>query len=253
MLKDLVTLNIFGFLLIFARIGTTFAMMPGVSASYVPTRVRLGLALAVSFVIAPVLAVGLPTLPPTVPGLALLVAGEILVGAFFGTIARIMFASLQTAGTVIAYSSSMANALIQDPIAEQQSATISGFLLAAGLVAVFVTDMHHLMIRAVIDSYDLFQPGHALPFSDLAHMMGRYVADSFRLGLQMAAPFVVAGLTYYIGLGLLGRLMPQLQVFFFGLPFQITAQIWVMTVAFSGILLAFMNHFAEGYAPFLAP
>ena len=57
-----------------------------------------------------------------------------------------------------------------------------------------------------------------MPFGDFADALGRQVADSFALGLQMSAPFVVIGLTYYIGLGLLGRLMPQLPVFFFGLP-----------------------------------
>ena len=73
--------------------------------------------------------------------------------------------------------------------------------------------------------------------------MGRQVADSFALGLQMAAPFVVIGLAYYIGLGLLGRLMPQLPVFFFGLPLQITLQLFVFTITLSGIMMAFVQTF----------
>lgn len=253
MLKDLLTLNVFGILLIFARVGAAIAVMPGFSAAYVPVRIRLGLALAISFLLGPVLAAGLPSLPGSVPGLGLLIAGEMLTGAFIGTIARILIASLQTAGTIIAYMSSMANALIQDPIAEQQSATVSGFLVIAGLTLIFVTDMHHLMLRAIVDSYSLFVPGEALPVGDFGHLLARHVADSFKLGLQLAAPFVITGLTYYIGLGLLGRLMPQLQVFFFGLPLQIAIQIWVLTVTFSGLMLVFMNHFAEGYGAFLLP
>ena len=137
----------------------------------------------------------------------------------------------------------MANALIQDPIAEQQSSTISGFLLTIGVVLIFVTDMHHLMLRALLETYAMFEPGQPLPFGDFADTMGRQVADSFALGLQMAAPFVVIGLTYYIGLGLLGRLMPQLPVFFFGLPLQITLQLFVFTITLSGIMIAFIQTF----------
>ena len=176
-----------------------------------------------------------------------------LIGAFIGTIAAIIIGALQTAGTIIAYVASMANALIQDPIAEQQSSTIAGFLLVTGIVVVFVADMHHLMLRAIFDSYTLMVPGAPLPAGDLAQTMGRQVADSFTLGLRLSAPFVIVGLTYYIGLGLLGRLMPQLQVFFFGLPFQIGVQIWVLAITVTGIMMAFMQRFQDAYQGFLLP
>jgi flagellar biosynthetic protein FliR len=182
-----------------------------------------------------------------------LLTGEILIGAFFGTFGRILISTLQTAGTVIAYVSSMANALIQDQIAEQQSSTVAGFLLTMGVVLVFVTDLHHLMIMGIVDSYTLLEPGRALPMGDITHVLARRVADSFALGLKLAAPFVIVGLTYYIGLGLLGRLMPQLQVFFFGLPFQIGVQIWVLAISVTGIMTVFLRNFEEGYRGFILP
>ncbi len=253
MLEEILTLNIFGFFLIFARIGSALALMPGFSAGFVPARMRLTIALVISFVLSPVLIADLPARPPTLPAVAILITGEILIGAFFGTIARILISALQTAGTVVAYMSSMANALIQDPIAEQQSSTVAGFLLIAGTVLIFVTDSHHLMIRAVVDSYSMLEPGMALPAGDMANVMGRQVADSFALGLRLAAPFVIVGLTYYIGLGLLGRLMPQLQIFFFGMPVQIGMQIWVLTIAFSGMMMVFLENFIDAYQNFILP
>ena len=87
----------------------------------------------------------------------------------------------------------------------------------------------------------------------MASVIGRQVADSFALGLRLAAPFVIVALTYYIGLGLLGRLMPQLQVFFFGLPAQIGLQIWVLTIAFSGMMMVFLQNFSEAYRNFILP
>ena len=67
----------------------------------------------------------------------------------------------------------------------------------------------------------------------------------------MASPFVILGISFYIGLGLLGRLMPALPVFFFGLPLQLSMQIWVMTVTVSGILMVFLGYFRDTYMSFL--
>ena len=252
-MHEFLALNIFGFLLIFARIGVAMSLLPGFSAAYVNIRLRLLFALAISFILAPVLASRLPGLPATPAGLGLLVLGEMIIGAFLGTVARIIVAALQVAGTVIALVSSMANALIQDPIVNQQTSTISGFLSTVGVMLIFVTDMHHMMLRAVFDSYTLFLPGNALTIGDMAMLIARHVSDSFALGLQLASPLVITGFTYYLGLGLLTRLMPQMPVFFVGLPIQIVVQISVLSITLSGIMLVFLSRFGEGIGAFLAP
>ena len=253
MLEELLTLNLFGFFLIFTRVGTSLALMPGFSAGFVPMRVRLGGALAISFVMAPVLISELPVRPPTIAAMAVLIIGEFLIGLFFGIIARILVGALQTAGTIISYMSSVANAMIQDPIAEQQSSTIASFLLIMATVLIFTADMHHVMLLAIADSYTLLMPGDTLPVGDMVNIIGRKIADSFALGLRLSAPFVIVALTYYIGLGLLGRLMPQLQVFFFGLPFQIGLQIWVLAITISGIMMVFLQKFENAYESFILP
>ena len=253
MLQQILTLNVFAFLLVFTRMGAAFLLLPGFSALYVAIRVRLLLALAVSFVLTPVLASDLPGLPATPVALALLLTGETVIGLFYGVIGRMLLGALQTAGTVIAYVSSMANAFIQDPIAEQQSSLVAGLLGTLGMIMVFITDMHHLMLRAVVDSYTLFVPGEALTIGDFSELVARRLADSFALGVQLASPFIISGLTYYIGIGLLTRLMPQMPVFFVGLPIQITIQIAVLMMAVSGIMMVFLMRFDEGYGVFLAP
>ncbi|MBI1985209.1 MAG: flagellar biosynthetic protein FliR [Rhodospirillales bacterium] len=253
MLEQLLTLNLFGFFLVFARVGTALATMPGFSAAYVPTDMRLAIGLAIAFVMAPALIAEMPAMPASVSGIAILIGGEMLIGAFLGTIATILMGALQTAGTLIAYVASLANALIQDPIAEQQSSTVASFLLVMGVVLVFTSDLHHLMLRAVADSYSLVTPGQPFPAEDVSQIMARRVADAFALGLRLSAPFVIVGLTYYVGLGFLGRLMPQLQVFFFGLPVQIGIQIWVMAIAVTGMMMAFLQSFGEVYQGFTLP
>ena len=253
MLQAFLTLNVFGFFLIFSRVGTTFLLLPGFSAGFVSPRMRLVFALAVTFVVAPVLAASLPGLPETPAGLGLLVIGEVVIGAFLGTIGRILMGALQTAGTLISYMSSMANAFIQDPIAEQQSSLFAGFLGTTGVVLIFVTNTHHVMLGAVVDSYSLFLPGQPIDMGDMGLILARRVAESFALGVQLASPFIVTGLTYYLGLGLLGRLMPALPVFFVGLPIQIAIQISVFALTISGIMMVFLSRFEEGFSVFLVP
>ena len=250
MLKDLLELNIFGFFLIFARTGSAIAMMPGFSSSFVSPRFALAIALGVSFVVFPRLVYSLPVMPPSVANLTFLLIGEILIGVFLGTIARTLISALQTAGTIIAFASSMANAMTNDAISEQQSSTISAFFMTAGMVLIFVSDLHHLMLITVVDSYSLFVPGEGLLIEDMAHFMTRKLADSFALALQMSAPFIIVSMTYYIGLGLLGRLMPTLQVFFFGMPFQLAVQLWVLAITTSGILMVFISNFQNVYTSF---
>lgn len=250
MLQDFLNLNIFAFFLLFTRIGTAMSTLPGFSALYVPINIRLLLGLAVTFVVMPILVDRLPPLPATTSALAILFVGEALIGAFLGLIGRILIGALQTAGTLIAYFSSIANAFVLDPVAEEQSSVFAGFLGTLGLLLVFVTDAHHLMLAAVFDSYTLFIPGNPLPIGDFTEMLAKLVDKSFALGLQLSAPLILTAITYYVGLGLLGRLMPALPVFFFGVPIQLLTQIAVVMVVLSGAMMVFLGRFREGFLAF---
>ena len=237
--------EVFAVLLVFTRIGTAIAFLPGFSAAWVPVRLRLLLALLLSLLVAPVLAGVLPPMPHTPAALALLLVGEATVGLFLGVGARITFAALQIAGTTAALFSSFANALVQDPIVEQQSSAVAGFLTTLGVVVVFAADLHLVMLRALVDSYAVFLPQAEPPLGDFAAAITRAVTASFALGVQLAAPFIIVSLVYNVGMALLSRLVPQLQVFFFGLPIQLGLQIWVMMLALSGIMLIFLDHFGH--------
>ncbi len=246
MLRDILTLNLFAFFLVFARMGSAMMLMPAFSAAIVPVEARLLFALAVSFVLTPILAVRLPTLPGTVSGLFLLLAGEIVVGSFFGLVTRVLVSALQTAGTVIAFVSSLASSLTQDPVVEQQSATVAGFLGNLGVLLLIATDMHQLMLKAAIDSYGIFEPGAAPVWGDFGQVMARRVAEAFLIGVQISAPLIITGFTYYLGLGLLGRLMPNLPIFFVGVPLQLVIQVAILVISLSGMMMVFLKHFETG-------
>ncbi|HEY9078927.1 flagellar biosynthetic protein FliR [Magnetovibrio sp.] len=253
MLSELINLNLFAFLLIFARIGTAFSLMPGFGSQQVPMTARLVFALLVSLLVTPILLPIIPTEPAAPSVLVLLLISEVLIGAFLGTIPRIFLGSLQTAGTILAMVSSMANSFIQDPISEQQSAVLSTFISTVAITLVFVTDTHHLMLMAVVDSYNLFVPAEGVQVGDMTDYIAHRVADSFRIGVQISSPLVVSGVAYYLVLGIMGRLMPQLPVFFFGMPIQIAMQIWILILSLSGMMIVFMRYFEGNLYNFLIP
>lgn len=183
----------------------------------------------------------------------MLLAGEIFVGAFIGTIGMVLITALQAAGSFIALFSSLANALVRDPIAESQSALTAGFLTTAGVVMIFVTNTHHTLLQGVLASYSTFIPGQVVFDGDIADTVAKMVSESFNLGLQLTAPFLIVALTYYVGLGLLNRLMPTLPIFFVGLPVQILLQMAVFMVTFAGIMMTFMTFFNDKYQGLFLP
>lgn len=253
MLEQMIGVNIFLFLLVFTRIGAALMWLPGIGTSYVPTNIRLAAALLISFAMLPTLAPRMPAAPDSPSTLTLLIAGEALIGSLFGIIGRVALAALHTAGTFIALFASIANAFVTDPVAEQQSSTVSGFLSILGATLVVATDLHEVSLRALAASYDLFVPGAPLMVGDLGDAFARQVGVSFALGLQLSAPFLIASMIYYVGLGILGRLMPTLHVFFFGLPAQIMLQVWLMVAVVSGMMVVFAEYYRSIWSMFLAP
>ena len=253
MLSEFLQLNLFAFFLVFARIGVVIMLLPGFSAAYINTRARLVVAIGITLMLVPLLVNILPVMPASAISMFLLVLGEVIVGSAIALTIRIMMSALQTAGMLLALVSSLANAMIQDPIAEQQSSLLSAFLGTLGIVLIFVMDLHHLMIRSAVESYGLFQPGQPLPFGDFSELLARRIADSFKLGLQLVTPFIIVSIVFNAGMGILGRLMPALPVFFFAMPALIFIQIVLLAFALSTMLLYFMARFEDGMFVFLRP
>jgi flagellar biosynthetic protein FliR len=252
-LERLLTAEVFSLLLVFARTGTALMLLPGFGENYVSARFRLLLALAFTIVVAPVVASHLPPLPASPVILALLVGGEVGIGIFIGTVGRIMVVTLEIAGSLVSFQVGLASAAIFNPLISDQGQLLSVLITITGMVLLFQTDMHHLMLRAIVDSYTLFVPGALPPMGDFTETISKLVARSFLIALQMTAPFLVVATMMYIALGLIARLMPQLQIFFLALPLQIALGFLILVLTLSTIMLWFLNNFADVMRSFLVP
>lgn len=253
MLEQILPAQVFTLFLVFVRIGAAFAVLPGFSEAFVAMRFRLMLAGATSVVLAPVVGPSLPPAPTSPAALFLLIGGEAVVGLFIGLTARLALAAVQTAGMIIGLQTSLANAFAFDPTTAQQNAVVGAWLSTVALVLIFVTDLHHLMLRALVDSYTLFAPGAAPPLEDFAAAITRLVSETFLLGVRIASPFMAFGFIFFLALGLLARLMPQVQIFFVAVPLQIVIGFFALAATLALGMIAFLNGFGSVMAIFLIP
>jgi flagellar biosynthetic protein FliR len=252
-LQELLPANLFAVMLVFARTGTALSLLPGFGELTVPQRYRLLFALFLSLILAAVLAPLLPPLPASPVQLCVLLFGEVVVGFFLGTVARILLTALEIAGGIISLQLGLSAAMVFNPTAQQQSPLTGSLLMVLGVVLLFATDTHHLMLRGIVDSYALFAPGVVPPLSDLSDAMARIVATSFLLAVQISAPFIVIGTIFFAALGLVSRLMPQLQLFFIVMPVQIIGGFLVLAFTLAAMMRWFVDAFAQGFTGLLSP
>ncbi len=240
------------FMLVFARIGTMVMLLPGLGELTVSPRVRLTIALTLTAVLMPLhrtaYQVDLRAFGPVL----MMLGHELLVGCVLGLIARLTIAALQIAGAVVAQQVGLGFVTAVDPTQGQQGAIVGNFLAVLGITMIFATDLHHLLIAALNDSYVLFRPGEVPLVGDIAGVVTGTVASAFRIGVQLAAPFLVFGLLFNLGLGVLSRLMPQMQVFFVGMPLAILVGFLILFLVLGAMMSAFLGH-VEGVLHLLTP
>jgi len=200
------------FMLVFARIGAMVMLLPGLGESNIPVRIKLSIALLLTLIILPLHRQAYQVDIGSMASLLVLMMHEIVIGILLGATARVTLAALQVAGSVIAQQMGLGFVTSVDPTQGQQGVLIGNFLTMLGVTLLFATDSHHLVIAALNDSYKIFAPGESMASGDVASLATRAFSAAFRIGLQLSAPFLVFGLVFNIGLGVLARLMPQRQV-----------------------------------------
>jgi flagellar biosynthetic protein FliR len=234
------------FVLVFARVGTMVMLMPGIGERFIFSRARLSLAFFIALMLVP-LARPLLRVPADMPGIVGLLVGEILIGLIIGLCARLVMACLQTAGIIVAQTMGLGFAMTVDPTGGMQNPSIGNLLTMLGITLILTTDLHHVAIAAIHESYRLLPPGGFPEVTDVMTLAVRSTAQGFGLAVQIAAPFIVFGLLFNLGLGVLARMMPQLQVFFLAVPASILGGMFVL-LAVVGVM---MNVFLDDLGSFL--
>jgi flagellar biosynthesis protein FliR len=240
------------FLLVFSRIGMMVMLLPGVGELSVPVRLRLTIALALSALLIPLHRNAYQVNLGEVGPMLILLGQELLIGGLLGMTARLTVSALQVAGSIIAQQLGLGFVTAVDPTQGQQGLIVGNFLTILGVTMLFASDLHYLVIAALNDSYTLFRPGEVPLTGDMAALITQTIGGAFKIGIQLSAPFLVFGLLFNLGLGLLSRLMPQMQVFFVGMPLSILAGFMILIFVVGAMMALFLGY-VGGVLQQLAP
>ena len=231
--------------LILFRVGSMVMILPGIGETYVPPRLRLCLALLIAVCLAPIVGPSLPPIPDTVGAMAGAVIKESLIGLMMGALIQLFMFTLTATGELISLQTTLSFAQTANPTQAQPTTSLSTFLMLIGTALVFDTDLHRMFIAAMVHSYTLFPTARALPLADAQTLAAQTVGKTFALGLQLAAPVVVFSLVFNLAAGLIGRAMPQFQVFFVATPLSLLLGLSIFALSLGTIGLVWSRAFGE--------
>jgi flagellar biosynthetic protein FliR len=134
----------------------------------------------------------------------------------------------------------------------QPNATLATFLSLIGVLLIMTTDLHHLFIGAMVNSYNLFpleRPN--LPIGDAAALAVRTLAGSFALGIQLSAPVIVFSLVFNLAAGLVGRIMPQFQIYFVSSPLAVIFGLSIFALSLGIVGMVWVDRYRDLLAVFV--
>lgn len=242
--------HVFAFLMLLSRMGAVMMLFPGIGEAYVPPRTRLIFAILICLLLLNPMFARFPPLPASTAEMARLIFYEIVVGIFFGTLLRMTLGALEAAGMIVGIQTGLSSATMMNPALATQSPLSSAFLSVAGLVLIFVTGTDHMLIRATVSLYDAFPPGNFLIMGDMAQTIIHVANQSFVVGIELAAPFLIMGLLLYTALGILQRLLPSVQLFLIILPVEIWGGLMMLLLTVAGILTLWLHYFNQSVGSF---
>jgi flagellar biosynthetic protein FliR len=227
--------------MVFSRLAAMVMTMPVVGEQAVPARIRLAFALVLTLTLTPVVMPVLPALPVELGDMALQVVREVFIGIMIGAVMRIFMSALAVAGEVISIQSTLSFAQTSAPGIIDSSTTLGTFLGLIGLILIFSTNLHHLFLGAMVNSYNIFPFGVSASINDSGQLAIRTLSDAFRMGIQLSAPVLVLALVFNVALGLAARIMPQFQVFFVASPLMVLLSLAILSLSLGMIGMVWVN------------
>lgn len=227
------------FLILFARVGAILMLLPAFSEEAVPRQVRLMMALGLSLGMYGLLSPGIAPAAQSQAALAMVVIAEMMVGIALGMIVRILFSAASMAGSIVNMQVGLASALVIDPGMGGQSPLLARFITLAAILVCMALGIHHLWIASIVKSYTLFPVG-GVPAADQFTMLAiRTISQATALAVSMAAPLILYGAVFNLGLGLAARMAPAIQVFFITQPLNLMLGISLIAITLGSMLTTF--------------
>lgn len=242
----------------FARILSFLTIVPFFGGQAVPGRVKVAVATALVIIVYPALAADLPkdggALPFGPLGFIALLIKEAFVGFTLGYIAASVFEAIQIAGRIIDVQRGSSMAELFAPQVQARVSELGQLKLQLAIVIFLAIGMHHLFLRALLDSFILI-PATRFPtiesgWSPAVAFIVQVVTTMFSFGIQLAIAPVVALLLTDLFFGIINRVAPQINVFFLSMPVKMAVGILMVALALPFFQEQYIYYFKQAYNAF---
>jgi len=232
--------TIFLFLVVLARTSGLMLVAPLFGARLVTPRVRaaLALGLAVSLFPAAAASAGSGSVPASAPVLLVALGVEATAGYALGLVAALLFAAVRTSGQLAGVHMGIGIANLVDPQTMEQITPVAEWLNMTAMLVFLAVDGHHLIILALAKSFDVLPAGVGVLDRDGFRAVLAAAGHLFDVSVRLAAPVLVVLLLTNGVMGVMARMIPQLNVFIVGFPINLLAALLVL-----GIAHPFVVHF----------
>lgn len=216
------------FLLVFVRMTGLFVVAPIFSRRNLPSALKIGLAFILSVLLMNVIEV--PNLEnyTNIYQYVLLIAKEFLVGITIGYVAYLVYIAIYVAGQLIDMQVGFGMVNVIDPMSNIQIPITANFYFIISMLLFLLANGHHMLIRALFESYNFIPLGTASFGTELMNDILRAFGNIFVIGFRIAAPIVAAILITDVTLGVISKTVPQMNVFVIGMPLKILIGVTVM-------------------------
>ena len=218
------------YLLVLVRFSGLVVSAPVLGSANFPLRLKIGLAAMCAFLVTPTLPSLTETLPSDALGYTSFAVGEAVIGLMIGFTITMVFAAVQVAGQVIDMLSGFALMNVFNPAIETQVPIFGFFLFVIAVLYLIVWGGHRLMLQALASTFDTVPLGGFVANPALFREIVSWGSAMFYDALVIAAPAAAALLLAYVTMGLLGRVVPQIQLFVVGFP--LTIALGLLSVSF---------------------
>ena len=247
--------NAQAFVLVLLRVSAIITTIPVFSERSVPTQVKAGLSIILAVVIFPVVVSRFPAVS-TMPLLQLIfgMIGEVMIGIIIGFGARLVFAGIQMAGNIIGFQMGFAIVNIIDPMTSAQVSIIAELKYLIAMLIFLSINAHHFFFLAITQSYDWVAPFGFHFSGSLMQYIFELSRDLFVIALKIGAPLMAVMLFTNVGLGVVARTVPQMNIFIVGFPLQISIGLIFLGLTaplFTRIVQGLMNSFESKIATLL--
>lgn len=215
------------------RVVSWLVLVPPFSTRAVPPTVRVGVAVALSFVVAPMVDEG--QVPGTVPGLVVAVVGQVAIGAGLGWVTMLLFQAITAAGALIDTFGGFSLAQAFDPLSQNMNTVFGQLHQMLATMLLFATGAHLVVIGGLLRTFDV------LPVGDLPRLpsVESVVTSAFTLffvtAVQIALPMVAVLFIADLGLALLTKVAPQLNAINVMFPAKIGLTLLLVGMTFPAL------------------